>query len=264
MTVNDIWEIGRRAHSSVAIPEDVFATQMSRMLSGIGKASDLDLRTHAGDIFLVTACLLGDAAALGVLEREYFAQVPRFVAPIDRRPDFAQEVAQQLRERLLSPSSRKLADYAAAGPLLAWLRVSARRLAIDLQRHAGFEGRHISAGEPEWGRIAGVGNPEWEVLRARYREPVEVAIKQAVSSLSSQERMVLRLYLLGGENIEKIGKTYGVHRATVARWISAAQEKVVTAVRAELRERFGISESECDSLARDLRSRLDISLGGLL
>jgi RNA polymerase sigma-70 factor (ECF subfamily) len=259
----EIWAIGRDSHPSVAIPAPTFTAQLSELLPGLSRAAANDVETNAADVYLAAGCLLGIPAAFAVLERDYLARVPRFIAPIDRRPDFAQEVVQLLRERLLSPASRKLADYAAAGSLLAWLRISARRLAIDLQRRAGVEARHVDA-QSVWEVVAGNADPEADVLRGRYREPLEHAIRQALAALSSRERMVLRLYLLGGENIEKIGKAYGVHRATVARWIVAAQDKIVAGVRTDLGARFGITARECDSLARGLRSNLDVSLSGVL
>jgi RNA polymerase sigma-70 factor (ECF subfamily) len=260
----EIWAIGREAHPAVEIAVETFASRLGDVLPGLRQIAAHDVEAHAADIYLVAGCLLGVPAALSVLERDYLARVPRFVARIDRRPEFAQEVAQLLRERLLSPESRKLADYAAAGPLVSWLRVSARRLAIDLQRRAGMEARHVDASPNIWEVVAAAGDPENDVLRGTYREPLQLAIQHGIAGLSPRERMVLRLYLFGGQNIEQIGKTYEVHRATVARWIVAAEEKIVAAVRAELGARFGITEGECDSLARGLRSTLNVSLSGVL
>jgi RNA polymerase sigma-70 factor, ECF subfamily len=262
--LNEVWVIGKAAHPSVDVAPGTFVAQFASFLPGVKDPDAEDVRKNAADLYLVVGALLGLPAALAVLERDYFVRVRGFVARIDRRPEFGDEVAQQLRERLLSPTSRRLSDYAARGPLLAWLRVAARRLAIDVQRSAGVEERHLDATPGVWESLAGGQDPEWEVLRARYREPVESAIRSAIAALSSRDRMVLRLYLFGGENIERIGKTYGVHRATVARWITTAQERIVAAVRAELGARFGIAEPDCDSLARNLRSRLNLSLAGLL
>lgn len=257
-----VWAIGRQSHPSVSIAAETFSEQITGLLPSIERASANDVQAHAADIYLVGCCLLGVPSALAVLERDYFAHVPRFIARIDGRTDFADEVAQLLRERFLSPASMKLAGYGGSGPLLAFVRIAARRLAIDLQRRAGVERLHVDAMDGAWEFAA--GGPEWELLRERYREPLEQAIRRAVAALSSRERMVLRLYLFGGENIEKIGKTYGVHRATVARWIVAAQDRIVAAVRAELGARYGVTDAECDSLARALCSRLNVSLTGLL
>jgi RNA polymerase sigma-70 factor (ECF subfamily) len=262
--LEEIWAIGRDAHPSVAISAVTFTSRVVDLLPGLREGAGSDVEAHASDVYLAAGCLLGIPAALTVLERDYLARVPRFVAPIDRRPEFADEVVQLLRERLLSPESRKLAAYTASGPLLAWMRISARRLAIDVQRRAGVEARHVDHRAPEWELVVGAADPENDVLRSRYREPLELAIQRAVAGLSSRDRMVLRLYLFGGQNIQQIGKTYGVHRATVARWITAAQEAIVAAVRVELGARFGISGNECDSLARGLRSTLNVSLSGVL
>jgi RNA polymerase sigma-70 factor (ECF subfamily) len=264
VALNEIWSIGRSVHASIAIPEQAFTNDLFALWPRLEKAVANDVAAHAADVYLVAGCLLGIPAAFEVLDREYLTQVPKFLAHIDRRPDFVQEVTQRLRERLLSPATRKLADYVASGSLGAWLRVAARRLAIDAQRRAGLEARHLDVGASTLELAAGAADPEREILRERYSEPLERAIQHAVASLSARERMVLRLYLFGGENIEKIGKAYRVHRATVARWIVAAQDKIIAAVRADLGARFGISEAECDSLTRALRSRLNLSLAGVL
>jgi RNA polymerase sigma-70 factor (ECF subfamily) len=69
-------------------------------------------------------------------------------------------------------------------------------------------------------------------------------LRLGVEALAPRDRMVLRLYLLRGDNIDAIGKIYGVHRATVARWIVAAQRSIVNAVTARMESELGFSPSE--------------------
>src|SRR5262249_27518981 len=107
-------------------------------------------------------------------------------------------------------------------------------------------------------------HPEWELVRRRYREPLEAALRAAIDELTSRDRMVLRLYLLRGENIEAIGKIYGVHRATVARWIAAAQQGMVLSVVARLERDVGLPVAEFQSLVQDLWSQIEIPLSSVL
>src|SRR5262249_31930540 len=107
-------------------------------------------------------------------------------------------------------------------------------------------------------------SPEWQLLQKRYREPVEAALRAAIDALPSQDRAVLRLYLLRGENIDGIGKIYGVHRATVARWISASQRAIVAAVATHLKRNLGLPPAELESLLSDLVSQIEITLSSVL
>jgi RNA polymerase sigma-70 factor, ECF subfamily len=75
---------------------------------------------------------------------------------------------------------------------------------------------------------------------------------------------LLRYNVLEGLNIEEIGKIYGVHRATVARWITAARESILGRTRDELERRFGITAVEIDSIVRLVQSRLDVSMERVL
>jgi RNA polymerase sigma-70 factor (ECF subfamily) len=55
-----------------------------------------------------------------------------------------------------------------------------------------------------------------------------------------------------------------VHRATVARWIAAARERLLDRTIALVQGRLKISAAELESLLAGLRSGLDVSLGALL
>ena len=75
---------------------------------------------------------------------------------------------------------------------------------------------------------------------------------------------MLRLRLLDGLNIDQIGGIYGVHRATVARWIASAREQVLAGTRRELENMLDISDSEFDSLVKLVQSRIDLSISQFL
>ena len=101
-------------------------------------------------------------------------------------------------------------------------------------------------------------------IRQLYRGEFKTAFTGAMRSLESRERNILRMYLVDGLNIDQIGKVYGVHRATVARWIARSREKLLSETRRRLLGVLRMSEARFDSLMVIVRSHLDLSLERLL
>ena len=56
--------------------------------------------------------------------------------------------------------------------------------------------------------------------------------------------------------------TYGVHRATVVRWLAAAREALFAGTRARMRDR--LRDTEIDEVLDLIQSRLDVSVRRLL
>jgi len=218
---------------------------------------------HASDVFLVCASLRGNARAIRELERIIASQLPSFLARIDRSPSFADEVRQRLLERLLGGDQPRLARYAGAGSLIGWLRVVAIRIGFDLKRASSDPGPVASESIAE--RLADASmNPELDLMRTQYCGAFQEALLAATRELTHRQRAVLRLYLLGRLSIDEIGKVYGVHRSTVARWISTAQVSVFNVAKEHLRSRYQLTSAEFDSLARLLRSNIQVSLDRML
>jgi RNA polymerase sigma-70 factor (ECF subfamily) len=261
-SLREAWRAGRERWPEVGLGFETFASHVAGLRAEGDAPNDQDLAIHGGDLFLVAACLTNDGRALAALERDFLAPLPRIVTAIDPSPGFGMEVAQSLRERLLCPPKFRLRQYTGAGSLVGWLRVAAKRLAVDLKRRDGASLRQM--GELETALARSQRDPEWELIHRRFRQPLETAMRGALDALGARDRMVLRLYLIRGENIGAIGRMYGVHRATVARWIVAAQRAIVDAVTTRLQNELGFSARECQSLARDLKSGLSFTLERLL
>jgi len=102
-------------------------------------------------------------------------------------------------------------------------------------------------------------DPELNFIKKRYREHFDKAFREALRGLSPRDKNVLRLYL-DGLNIERIGVCYGVHRATVARWIGDARERLLGETRAKLASDLHLQASEIDSLVGLLKSQVEVSL----
>jgi RNA polymerase sigma-70 factor (ECF subfamily) len=238
-----------RAHVTAVIPE--------------GAALDTALASlHAEDLYLACACAQKDPRALAIFEEKYNPEVPTYVGQIDRSPPFVDEVRQELRRKLFVSAEEgvrpKICEYTGKGPLGAWLRVVAVRIALNMRR------RPKKTVETEGDRAPVLRSPspdpELDYLKTRYKDEFKDAFQATLAELSSDERSVLKMHYIDGLNIDEIGTAYRVHRSTVARWLAHSREKIMDATKKRLTERLKIQGSEVDSLIGLVRSQLDVSI----
>ncbi|HEU5058000.1 MAG TPA: hypothetical protein VFU21_15825, partial [Kofleriaceae bacterium] len=78
----------------------VTSTDLAGHLSALGIPA-LPVPAHAADLVLACACARGDRAAVAVFDREMAPIMRSAARRIDDSADFADEVAQAARERLL-------------------------------------------------------------------------------------------------------------------------------------------------------------------
>ncbi|MBL8950316.1 MAG: transcriptional regulator [Myxococcaceae bacterium] len=202
------------------------------------------------ELYLAFACGGGDPIALQAFETRYLPVARIAVKHLEVNAD---EVLQLLRVRFFVGPPPRILDFQGAGSLEGWVRASAVRIALDLKRRertaAGVCSHELS--QPD---------TELRHLKVRHGPAFERAFSQACASLSSRERAVLRLSTLGGASIDRIAATYGIHRATAARWLErirdALHDRTLTALGAEL----GESDAGAASLLRLIASGLEVSL----
>ena len=106
--------------------------------------------------------------------------------------------------------------------------------------------------------------PETAYAKERYRTAFEDALKQALARMPDRERVLLRLHLVSGVTVDKIGKMFDVSQATASLWLAAARASVLEDVQSTLSQRLGATPEELASLAGMVASRLDLSLSLLL
>jgi RNA polymerase sigma-70 factor (ECF subfamily) len=208
------------------------------------------------ELVLACACAEQQPAALLAFEREYLAQVPRWLARFRPTPDLLDELLQTLRERLFVGDGERparIGEYAGKGPLGAWLRVLSVRLAIDLARRAppsdaGVEALPASGASSEAGYI-----------KARYRAALQAAIDEAARRLSPEQRALLRAHFVERKTFDELAAALGINKATVWRKVSAAREVIVEATRQALQEGSAVSPADFDSILRTVHSQLDLS-----
>lgn len=221
-----------------------------------------DPPAHAADLALVRACAAGDQAAFVEVERRFRAELAGALSRIGLTRPEIDEVGQTVRERLFvgkPDAPPRILEYSGKGALASWFRAVIVRAGIDLRRVRNRIAEAPSNDDEPLLTIAGAtDDPEIENLRARYAEPFKRALADAVRALPTDERNTLRLNVVDGLNIEQIGRIYGVHRATIARWIAHARETIASETRRLLLERLKLQPAELDSLVRLCRSRIDI------
>lgn len=253
----------RATWPGLAVPDRTFLGYVASRLDGDGEPDaaamlrQLD-HLHTVDLYLACACYSGDEQAIAVLERSHIAPLETYLAGSHASSVF-EELKQALRERVLvgrNGVAPKIASYNGRGPLGAWLRMVAARMAIDVRRKQRSELEHqarMLVPIPDL-------DPELRYLKERYRPEFERALESAIADLSPREGTVLRLHFLDGIPLSSIARMYHVSTRTVQRWVSSAQEKIVAFVRRRLTETLALSAHEVDSLLGLVTSQLHLSL----
>jgi len=220
---------------------------------------------RAADLALATACAAGDAAAIEVVEQRYFADLDRALGRFEGGAQLIEEVKQRLRQKLFvgDGEAPKISTYSGRGDLGRWIRVAATREAIGILRKGKKE---IPMEEVALAQALadGSGDLELAYLKGLYRNEFKAAFQQALAALEPKERTVLKYHVLDGFNIDQIGAVYGVHRATVARWISGVRDTLLSRTRKILMDKIEVDRAEFESIMRLIQSQLDVSLSRLL
>ena len=177
-------------------------------------------------------------------------------------PDSVDEVMQGLRAQLLLPGRDGglpgIAGFRGRGALGAWLSVSAVRAACK-QLERGKNER--SDGDAALQRLsAPARNVEEQYTRAWSRDAFERAFVAAMAQLTAREKTLLRLHYLDGVTIDQLGAVYRTHRATAARWLASARQRLLDRTRAALIAELQIPLADCDSIIAAAQSQLELTL----
>lgn len=214
------------------------------------------------ELYLAIACTSGNRAALDIFDREYLDVVTVALAPMKLTAATVEDVRSIVRDKLLLPDGDKpprILDYAGRGRLRGLIQVSATRAAIDRIRITERE-----AELPAGAQLAAAGDVELSLIKAQYREAFVAGFTAAVATLERRDRNLLRLHLLGGVTLEQLAQMYGVHRATVVRWLAAARTALFEATRKHVQSTLGAPPEELDEMFDLVRSRVELSVERLL
>ncbi len=239
--------VGFAAFLGQRVPSDVNPADALR-----GRAID--------ELYLVFACLAGDTQANRHLEDRYLKMLVTLLVRQGIAPEVAGDTVQQLRMQLLTGERPILSAYGGVGSLKAWLRITALREAVRAQRKA----RSLEGDELTDALADAAADPALQYQRKLYQDEFRHAFGQAVASLSVRERNLLKQSVLYGATVDDLGALYQVHRATAARWVGAARERLAEETRRQMIDQLGIQPADYDSILRLIHSQLDVSVRRVL
>ena len=169
-----------------------------------------------------------------------------------------------MRSRLLAAEpgqAPRIATYAGRASLESWTRAVALRAASTLRGSAHAERTFV---DDKLAELAAGDTAEKDLIHAQVRREFRLCFGEPLASLPSRSRSVLRLHVVDGVTLDGLATAYGVHRATIARWLAAARSSLLRRTRARLATLLKIEPEEIDSLIAQARSRLDISITAFL
>jgi RNA polymerase sigma-70 factor, ECF subfamily len=247
----------RSSWNNVHVDDERFAA----FLGGRVATAELDT-ARVADLWAACACGTGDGRAIAEVEARYFPDVDAALGKMGLSADRIGEVKQGLRRVLFvgdpeAGTAPRITEYRGTGDLRAWLRVTAMRAALKLLRK---EGRETPTDDALLEARAQQDDPELAYMKAAYRASFKTAFQEALESLLPRERLLLKQQIVDGLGIDELGALYQVHRATAARWVQSAREKLLTRTRRTFMLNARISSDECESIMRMVRSQLDMSL----
>ena len=262
--LKELFDASAAMRAAHGVKDEELLSALLRPVSSSG--SPEVLRTlHAADLALALGCAAGRPSALAEFDRRFTRELTASLRRVDPSPDFVDEALQRLRERLLlrgEEGAPRISTYEGTGPLSGWLRAVALRVAFNLRRgdtpQVPLDERLASGLELD------APGPELSLLKHQYRQAFQEAFRASLACLSDQELNVLRLHYVGGVSLERLGETYAVHRATVARWLSSARERLLQGTRRELQARLNVSPDEFQHIMDLVRSQLALTLSRAL
>jgi RNA polymerase sigma-70 factor (ECF subfamily) len=226
------------------------------------QAVDGDLEPlKAADLYLACALGDGDQRAVAAFERTHLTALRALLTRAGSSADNVDETLQRVRVEVLVGSPPGILGYRGRSDLHAWLRVVATREAARVERRARRE--VLGADEAIWADLAS-SDPELAYIKDVYRQSAVLALRSALAALPAEDLALFRQNLVEGLSIDEIGARAGVHRATAARRLERARERVAAAMRAEIEARLRIDEAAIDELLQLVRSRLDVSVRRVL
>lgn len=228
------------------------------------------LPRHPSELYLCIGCGLGTGSACRALETTYFKALRAQLRGVTSEQDFAEEVLQRVRARLLVGSRPRIVTYRGDGPLGAWLRVVAANVARDYLRSCKKRRSCSCPLDAAAARLFDTASvfadsPEDDALAANDARTVEQGLVRAVLELNGEERRLLHHYFVSGLSIDVLSSMYSINRSTAARRIQRNVERIRHAVHRELsRGASSLGRSELAAFWPALGKRLNVNASSLL
>lgn len=259
-----IFQEGQASWPQLPIQPDLFAAFLGRQLPPeVAEALD-PASLRAGELLLVCALTQGLPAAQAVFEASYLSRVRRALVQRGTAEAAITDIQQNLYKRLLEKqgAASERRGYNGTGDLVSWLCTCALREA-NLQHKGAQRTTELTDAAQDLLRDLG-STPERGALSGQLKELFQAAFREAIASLTSRERNLLRYHFLSELSIDQIGAIYHVHRATAARWLVRAQDRLAAKTRELFAQRARISADSLPHIMELIQSQLSVNLGSVL
>jgi RNA polymerase sigma-70 factor (ECF subfamily) len=247
---------GRQSQPEIDLAANLFEAHVHRLA-----LSETSLELHGKDLYLVFAVLEGDPRALAAFDNDYLRPACAGATRIDRDAGFLDNVARQLRHRLIAAPEPALRGYAGAAKLIQWLQVAALRTALELKRS---QQQLAPAGELPIDRLLAGAGVQLNAIKGLQLADFQRALEESFRRLPTRQRTLLRLHFVDGLNLDAMATIYGVHRATVARWLVSVRRMLFAHAKELLGATYPFEGRDLRTLYRLLEDELQVTLSSLL
>jgi RNA polymerase sigma-70 factor, ECF subfamily len=256
--IEDALRAGAAQWPEIAVDAPAFAAALARsFVDGVESLAEL----HAADLYLAQACAGGDAREIEAFKRTHDATIAGSLRALRLADDVAADIAQDVREKLFVGTPGKIATYSGRAALASWLRTIATRTAVATLRRRTDNPLDDDAMEA---LPSTSDTPDQQYFRATYHSEFKAAFDAAISSLTAQQRDLLRHRFVEGLALDAIGEKYGVHKTTAFRWLEEAQTLLTKRTHNAFQQRTRATVSEMRSIVRVLESNVELSLRRVL
>jgi RNA polymerase sigma-70 factor, ECF subfamily len=247
---------GRQSWPEIDLAADRFEAHVHRLT-----LSETSLQRHSQDLFLAFAVLEGDGEAVAAFDAVYLRPAAAGAARIEPDAAFVDQVGEQLRRKLIAPPAPALRGYAGAARLAQWLRVAALRTAIELKR----SGRPlVPVAELPIDQLLAGCSIKPDALEDLRLGDFRRALEESFRGLTTRQRTLLRLHFVDGLALDALATAYGVHRATVARWLVAMRRTLFTRAKELLGASYPLASGAPRTLYRLLEEEVQVTLSNCL
>jgi RNA polymerase sigma-70 factor, ECF subfamily len=261
----------RSGCEALGLGREDFATALCEVAAKYlpNSASQSDARAflltlRVEELALARACAAGNNSAWDVFLTRYREKLYQSALRIAREDSAARDLADNMYAELYGTMTRggegvsKLASFMGRGSLEGWLRTVLAQEFVNRYRRTK---RLVSLDEEneEGGQFAA---PEPQALPS-VDSRLESATDAALSSLASEDRMVLAAYYLDGRTLAEVARMLGVHESTISRKVDKLAKLLRKKITAGMIER-GMSRRQAEEAmevdVRDLQVNIRRSL----
>ena len=225
-------------------------TTMQRRLDRNTAPAGLPLleRLVLADLYLAQGCAHRNPRAWRAFERQYGPVLDRLALLFSTSTITADDARQELLGALFGGRSGRTSGfhtYRGISSLKGWLRVSLRRIVIDLHRSRGWRPLPGAEAPQDLGLVADpTPSAEPHLIESRTARAVIALVAETIDALAPEDRQTLLRYHRDGCRLEDLGRALGVHTATAQRRLERIRADVGRTVLRRARERLALQPED--------------------